>query len=138
MLKYILICFVLFSVNTTWAQQADSLSAVSFFGTIYAVKQGEAITLHQLKNIVKSDPEAFAAFKKARRIQWTYIGLTTLGVVSLVVGISATYENPTLYWGGIIGAGALFGTSFVIQEGPYSRYVLQTINLHNRKFQPKP
>lgn len=138
MFKYILISCLFLSVTISRAQQADSLSAVRFFGTIYAVKQGEALTLHELKQIVRSDPEAFAAFKKARSLQWTNIGVTTLGFVSLIIGFSADNTNSAQYWGGIVGGGLLFGTSYLIQEGPYSRYVYQTITLHNRKFQPKP
>lgn len=130
------LCCLLFA-GQTMAQQPDSLTAVSFFGTMYAVKQGEALRLGELKRIVKSNPEAFAAFKKARRWQWVAIGTSTLGLVSFFVGIGADGNNPGQYWAGIVGAGALTGTSIAIQQGVYSRYVLETINIHNRKFKPK-
>ena len=122
--------------NTAKAQRnSDSLSSVNFFGTVYAVKNGNALTLRELKNVVKSNPEAFKEFKRARRLRALSV---TLDIVSIVPFVAAVIsDNSMIFWIGTGSSGALIGAGIVIDQGPYSRSIINTVKLYNESLRVK-
>ena len=89
-----LFILALFTFQSSKAQnRTDSLQAVNFFGTIYAVKSSTALQLSELKPLVKNNPNAFKSFKKARRIKALSIGLEIISIVPATLAIIS--ENDT-------------------------------------------
>ncbi|TAE86246.1 MAG: hypothetical protein EAY81_05855 [Bacteroidetes bacterium] len=127
---FLLIGAFIFNLNSVTAQRnTDSLSVVNFFGTVYAVKSGSALTLGELKNVVKSNPSAFKEFKRARRFRTLSIALDVVSVVPFVAAIIS--DNSTVFWVGTGSAGLLVGSSILIDQGPYSRSIINTVKLYN-------
>lgn len=122
--------------NTATAQRnSDSLSAVNFFGTVYAVKSGNALTLGELKDVVKSDPVAFKEFKRARRLKALSVTLDIISVVPFVAALVS--DNETVFWLGTGTCGALIGSTILIDQGPYSRSIINTVKLYNESLRIK-
>ena len=89
-----LFILALFTFQSSKAQNSkDSLQAVNFFGTIYAVKSSTALQLSELKPLVKNNQNAFKSFKKARRIKTISIGLEIISIIPLAFAIAT--ENET-------------------------------------------
>ncbi len=132
----LLIGAFIFNLSSATAQRnTDSLSAVNFFGTVYPVKNGNALSLTELKRIVRDNPAAFKEFKRARRLKALSVSLDIVAVVPFVAAVLAT--NEAGFWLGTASAGLLIGSTIVIEHGPYSRSIINTVKLYNESLRVK-
>lgn len=126
-----LFILALFTFQSTNAQNSkDSLQAVNFFGTIYAVKSSTALQLSELKPLVKNNPNAFKSFKKARRIKALSIGLEIISIVPATLAIIS--ENDTEFWIGIGVSGILNGVGTYLMLDPYNKHLTNCIKEYNK------
>ena len=121
----------LFSFQFAKAQNSkDSLQAVNFFGTIYAVKNSTALQLSELKPLVKNNQNAFKSFKKARRIKAIYVGLEILSIIPAAYAIAT--ENETEFWIGLGVSGLLSGVGAYLMLDPYNKHITNCIKEYNK------
>ena len=127
----ILFILALFTFQSSNAQNSkDSLQAVNFFGTIYAVKSSTALQLSELKPLVKNNQNAFKSFKKARRIKTISIGLEIISIIPLAFAIAT--ENETEFWIGIGVSGILNGVGTYLMLDPYNKHITNCIKEYNK------
>lgn len=124
-----LLCGV-FQLKAQNQQQLDSLTIVNFFGTNFAVKNGMALTLTDLKPLVKDNPEIFKEFKRARNFKRVIFLAEVTGAVAVTLGVFS--QNNQAFWAGLIGGAGIIATGVIIADGPYSRSISKMVYMYNQ------
>jgi hypothetical protein len=125
-----LILFVFFTNSLKAQSGKDSLQAVNFFGTIYAVKNSYALELRELKPLIRNNPQSFKAFKKAKRLK---VLSQSLNILSIVPTAAALYtEKESEFWIGISVAGLINGVAAYLMIDPYNKHITNCIKEYNK------
>ena len=126
-----LFILALFTFKSSNAQNSkDSLQAVNFFGTIYAVKSSNALQLNELKPLIINNPNAYKSFKKARRLKVLSQSLYILSIVPTAAALYTEIEYE--FWIGISVAGLINGVATYIMLDPYNKHITNCIKEYNK------
>ncbi len=126
-----LFILALLPIQNAYAQNnKDTLQAVNFFGTIYAVKNSYALELRELKPLVRNNPQAFKEFKKARRIKFISQSLYVLSAIPTAIALYTEKESE--FWIGISAAGLINGIATYMMLDPYNKHITFCIKEYNK------
>lgn len=135
-MKHILLLIVVVcSFLSSAYGQADTITIEkTIFGPMYE-KDGRFMSMHRLKNELKTDPAAFMQFKKGRNIRSVGIGLYFAGcfLIGYELGISGARGgvDPVVMGSGI--ALACIGFPISISSHKHIKRAVRTYNAGKRR-----